>query len=118
MSLGKNLAFAYLILGFSAMACSDDESDGDDDSSPSCAVASDACVDDCIRSECGAEIDACADDAMCDAAKDEMVSCVCSAQRAGEPHDMCLATFTDTGGILSTPFSYCATLLCSDPCGL
>ncbi len=121
MRIGKYLGFAALVLGFTATACGDDDSDdGDDDggSAPTCAVASDACVDDCIVPQCGAEIDGCADDAMCDAAKDEMVSCVCDAQQAGMPVDACLAAFTDTGGIRSTPFLYCATLLCSSPCGL
>ena len=120
MSFGKNLAFTCLVLGLAAMSCGDDESDGDDGSTGACAVSSDACIDVCIVSECGAEIDACADDATCDAAKDEMTSCICDAQRADDSDGVgvCIQNFTDTGGILSTPFIYCAATRCQSPCDL
>ena len=119
MRFEKNLAIALVTLGFAAMSCGDDESDGDDGSA-ACAVASGACVNDCIVDQCGPEIDACSDDATCDPAKDAMVSCICDAQRAGDSDavDGCIQTFTDTGGMLSTPFIYCASTRCQSPCGL
>jgi hypothetical protein len=128
MSFDKTLTFAFasLVLGFTTTSCGAEDSDGgddggDDDGSPAaCAVASGACVNGCIVPQCGAQIDACSDDATCDAAKDEMVSCVCDAQRAGDSNAVgtCFATFTNTGGILSTPFSDCAMSSCATPCGL
>lgn len=121
MRFGKKpaFAFAFLVLGFTAMSCGDDSDGGDDDSS-ACAVASAACLSDCIENECGESIHACSEDTTCDAAKDTMASCVCDAQRAGDTDavDGCIQAFTDTGGMLSTPFIYCASTRCQSPCGL
>jgi hypothetical protein len=120
MRSGKALTLTLFLLTLAIPSCGDDESDGDDGSTAACAVSSDACIEGCIRPECGAEIDACSDDATCDAAKDEMVSCICDAQRADDSDGVgvCIQNFTDTGGILSTPFIYCAATRCQSPCDL
>jgi hypothetical protein len=112
---------ALLTLTLFAMACGDDDSgDGGDEGSGACAVSSDDCVSGCISTQCGQEISGCSADATCDAAKDTMVSCVCDAQRADDSGAVgaCLATFTDTGGALSTAFADCATSNCASACGL